>query len=193
MCRPKQNGFTLAEVLTSVFLLALGIVGAAGMQLQALRTAQQSAFQTHALSLATEIADAMRMTLSAPQSHALVKPYLRIDFRAGKSTSGHAPACYVQVCTAEQLVAFNIDQWQRRIEAGLPEARARICLDMQPRAPTAEPDWNCRLPANAGESAPIVVKIGWRDKTRPPSHDGSNPLPQELPPRLVMTIAPYLQ
>ena len=50
-----EHGFSLIEVLISVFVLAVGVIGAAGMQLTALRTTQQSVFQTKALHLATEM------------------------------------------------------------------------------------------------------------------------------------------
>src|SRR5690606_15894095 len=55
-----ENGFSLIEVLVAVFVLAVGVIGAAGMQLAALRTTQQSSFQTRALHLAAEMADYMR-------------------------------------------------------------------------------------------------------------------------------------
>jgi type IV pilus assembly protein PilV len=195
-CR-SQKGFTLAEVLASVFLLALGIIGAAGMQLHALRTAQQSAFRTAALSLASEMADMMRMTLSSPDAQTLLKPYLEIDFRSAEHSAHPSASCYVVSCTAEQLVEFNIEQWKGHIESSLPDGRAKICLGAQPAASGAEQnDWDCPPPlAHAGNAnGSIVIKIGWRDKQsfaaagQKPPDDA-----RELPPLLILTAAPYAQ
>ncbi len=188
MCRYTQQGFTLAEVLASVFLLALGVVGAAGMQLQALRTAQQSAFQTVALSVATEMADMMRMTLSAPNAHALLRSYLQVDFRSREGSTASTANCYVSSCSPEQLVAFNIEQWKQRIEASLPDARAKICLDVLPSDGSAsQPDWSCNSASSplAADKGRILIKIGWRDKTTPAE------AARTFPPLVVLTVAPF--
>jgi type IV pilus assembly protein PilV len=197
MCCRLQKGFTLAEVLASVFLLALGIIGAAGMQLQALRTAQQSGFRTAALLLATEMADVMRMTLSTSDSQTLLKPYLEVDFRSSVHSASPAPNCYFLSCTAEQFVKFNVEEWKQRIENTLPEGRAKICLDAQASSDdTGQPDWTCSVPASGAvqKAGPIVIKIGWREKTHTATaHDKPAGLPEEPPPLLVLTVAPYVQ
>jgi type IV pilus assembly protein PilV len=196
LCR-SQKGFTLAEVLASVFLLALGIIGAAGMQVQALRTAQQSAFRTAALSLASEMADMMRMTLSSPDAQTLLKPYLQIDFRSAEQAARPTASCYFLSCTAEQLVEFNIEQWKEHIGNSLPDGRAKICLGAQSGASGAEQNnWDCPLPlSHAGkENGSILIKVGWRDKQsftsveQTPADDA-----REFPPLLILTVAPYAQ
>jgi type IV pilus assembly protein PilV len=197
MCRRSQKGFTLAEVLASVFLLALGIIGAAGMQLQALRTAQQSAFQTAALSLASEMADMMRMTLASPDAAALLKPYLQIDFRSAEHAARPSASCYLASCVAEQLVEFNIEQWKQNIESSLPDGRARVCFGMQPgKSGAAQSDWDCPPPSShAGkENGSIVIKIGWRDK-QGFAATGQKPADEarKFPPLLILTVAPYAQ
>ncbi|MGV3742723.1 MAG: type IV pilus modification protein PilV [Burkholderiaceae bacterium] len=196
MCWRTQKGFTLAEVLASVFLLAIGLVGAAGMQLQALRTAQQSAFHTVALSLAAEMADMMRMTLSSDSSQALIAQYLQVDFSSETHSMREAADCYRMSCDTAQLVEFEIEQWMQRIETSLPGARAKVCVDAQPwSADTGRPDWMCRssVGQNGKEHGAIVVKIGWHDKAVPLDSRAEGKTAQEFPPLLVMTVAPYVQ
>src|SRR3954468_11288154 len=93
---PKLNhaGFSLIEVLVSVLVLAIGVIGAAGMQLTALRTSQQSAFQTAALELAADMADKMRANDS--QMRRTDNYYLSVDFRSGENGAPAAPSamCY---------------------------------------------------------------------------------------------------
>ena len=196
MCWRTQKGFTLAEVLASIFLLAIGLVGAAGMQLQAMRTAQQSAFHTVALSLAAEMADMMRMTLSSDNSQALIEQYLQVDFSSGKRSMRGAPNCYRMPCDTAQLVEFEIEQWTQRIEASLPGARAKVCVDTQPwSVDTGQSDWLCRSPvARKGkEHGAIVLKIGWHDKAALLNGAAMGKPMQEFPPLLVMTVAPYVR
>jgi type IV pilus assembly protein PilV len=193
----SQKGFTLAEVLASVFLLALGIISAAGMQVQALRTAQQSAFRTTALSLASEMADMMRMTLSSPDASTLLKPYLQIDFRSVQHSAHPIATCYFVSCTAEQLVEFNIEQWKEHIQNSLPDGRAKICFNAQPEKDAAEAaDWAC--PPSSWharkENGSAVIKIGWRDKTSSTmrAHKTAEES-REFSPLLILTVAPYVQ
>ncbi len=196
MYRRTQKGFTLAEVLASVFVLAIGLIGAAGMQMHALRTAQQSAFHTAALSLATEMADMLRMSLSSADSHALLETYLQIDLQPGGNSAHGAASCYRVSCDAKQLVEFNIGQWKQRIEAVLPGARAKVCVDEQAwNGQTGQPSWMCRSPirGNGRASGAIVVKIGWQDKTAVPGNGATANTAQEFPPLLVMTVAPYVR
>src|SRR5690606_29049477 len=77
-----ENGFSLIEVLVAVFVLAVGVIGAAGMQLAALRTSQQSSFQTRALHLAAEMADVMRANVGQMKRADAANPYLHVDYRA---------------------------------------------------------------------------------------------------------------
>lgn len=57
-CRNK--GFTLIEVLVAVFILAIGVMGAAAMQLNALKFNQTASMRSQATFLAYEIVDSMR-------------------------------------------------------------------------------------------------------------------------------------
>ena len=51
----------MIEVMIAILVLALGVVGAASMQLIALQVARQSSFQTTALYLALQMADSIRI------------------------------------------------------------------------------------------------------------------------------------
>ena len=55
MGRNGRGGFALGEVLIAILVLGLGVIRAAALQLTAMRTTQQSAFQTAALQLAVEM------------------------------------------------------------------------------------------------------------------------------------------
>jgi type IV pilus assembly protein PilV len=61
----KAAGFSLLEVLVTLFVLAIGLLGVAGMQMNALKTAHSSAQKSEATMLAYLMLDAMRANRTA--------------------------------------------------------------------------------------------------------------------------------
>ena len=55
-----QRGFSLIEVLIALLLVALGVLGAAALQLNALRYTQDSAYRAQAALLVTDLLERMR-------------------------------------------------------------------------------------------------------------------------------------
>lgn len=192
MTKLKPAGFSLIEVLISVLVLTLGVIGAAGMQLTALRTSQQSAFQTIALELAAEIADKMRANDS--QMKHPDNQYALVDFQSAGNVEPAAPAtlCYGAGanCSAEELAQFDIYEWEKRLMASLPGGRAKICRDGSPWDRGAGAlSWNCAGYGGAG--APLVVKVGWQAK----NPDGSMiaDAGKQFPPGVALTVEPYVR
>ncbi len=187
--RLSQNGFTLIEVLISVLVLALGVIGAAGMQLTALRTTQQSAFQTVALELAAEMAEKMRANATLMQQAEEINTFLKVNYKA---TDGEPAApgkmCFGEtaICNAEELAKFDIYEWEKRIKTALPAGRASICRDTNPwDADAGAFRWAC----DGASGASVVIKIGWQGK----NPDGSlvQNANNEFPPSVAITVEPY--
>jgi type IV pilus assembly protein PilV len=183
MCK-SEGGFSLLEVLVSAFVLAFGVIAAIGMQLTAFRTTQQSAFQTHALHLAADMADRMRANLTRMQLSDPDNPYLQVDYQSGQSASASGVDCYRADadCDASQVAQFDIEEWLLRLDQALPNARARICRDAVLASADAGASWDCDA---SKESGPVVIKIGWRDKEQR-SEDSGNAAPA-----LVLTVASF--
>lgn len=182
----SESGFSLIEVLVAALVLAFGVIGAIGMQLVALRTTQQSAFHSSALHLAADMADRMRANISRMQAADRDNPYLQIDFAAGQSAPQIDTACYdPQGCDPQQIAQLEIDEWLRRLAEMLPGARARICRDAAPwHTADASFSWDC---AETSPLAPVVIKIGWRDKDESGGEDRISG------PRIVLTVASFAQ
>ncbi len=84
-----QKGFNLVEVMVSVFLMAIGILGVVSMQVSSVKVNQGAYNQSQANILMTEILDRMRLNRTA---------FLNGDYD-GKSTETTAPAA--QDCIAD--------------------------------------------------------------------------------------------
>lgn len=190
MTKLNQVGFSLIEVLISVFVLALGVIGSAGMQLGALRTTQQSTFQTTALELAAEMADMMRT--NATQMKLADNPFLKVNYQSASGTDPAPPGtlCYGNAsgCDAEALAKFDIYEWEKRIKLSLPGGRALICRDAAPwDSDVGTLAWTCAGPSADG--AGMVIKIGWQAK----NPDGSliQDAAKHFPPSVALSVEPY--
>lgn len=83
--RTDQGGFSLAEVLVTIVVLSIGMLGSAGMQTAALQANSQTRYQVVAAALASELAEAIRGPGSIRA--ALFSPLSVTGFEDGCSTS----------------------------------------------------------------------------------------------------------
>ena len=188
------GGFTLFEVLVSILVLALGMLAAAGLQLSAVRTSQQSSIHTLAMSLASDMADRMRSNDVAMDQDDSSNPFLNVNFQADQTLTAPDTFCNLVAsnCTPAQLAAFEIYEWEKRLKEVMPTARAVICRDSTPyNALTNSFKWPCAVASTVGNSnnAPVTIKIGWQGKTASGKleklADGT------FPPQIALIVAPY--
>jgi len=160
----NQEGFSLTEVLVSVLVLAIGIVGAAGMQLTALRTSRQSMRQSVASELATEMADRIRASGAVLKSGDGDSPFAGIDYSASAEPVATSMDCQGSraSCDLSQMARFEIHEWEQRLKTALPKARAKICRDANPwDSAMRSYKWECDSSTAISGAASLVVKIGW--------------------------------
>lgn len=159
--RGHAGGFTLVEVLVALFVLAIGILGAAATQGAALRMRHQSALMSRGVQLAATLADAMRANPAAMQARDEANAYLqfRYDVERDGAPSG-GPACYGAACSADELPAFELAQLRQALYDHFPGGRALVCRDRQIWDPARRAlAWECA----GGGGAPVVIKLGWRE------------------------------
>lgn len=180
----------MIEVLVSVFVLALGVIGVAGMQMNAMRTSHHSKFQTVAVQLASEMADKMRANAEVMNQVGGENAFL-FSYDASEGAEGDGVAnCYgASNCDASAMAAFDIQEWQLRLNASLPGARATICRDQAPVDDDNMLTWGCD-DAAGGVNAPMVIKIGWQGRGVNP--DGSANTEGNYPPSVAITVESYV-
>lgn len=187
--RQTTCGFSLIEVLVSMLVLAVGVIGSTGMQLAALRTTQQSTFQTTALQLASDIADTLRVGRLHSAETGEDGPLPQIDYNSADGADPDAPAtlCYTSTCNVSALIEFEIYEWKKRVKSALPGGRVLVCYDSQPWDEAQKAlRWDCN--GGAGKDGPLVIKLGWQIKNPDGSltreSDGS------VPPSVALSIMP---
>ncbi|MDA8961819.1 type IV pilus modification protein PilV [Congregibacter sp.] len=106
--RGQQSGFTLIEVMVSVLILLVGLLGVVGMQMLSLQTNQGAYFRSQAVYIGSEILDAMRANPTAAANYVGVYP----DDGAGTSTIPGDQTCDdVDGCTPQQAALQDLREW----------------------------------------------------------------------------------
>ncbi|PPC89987.1 MAG: type IV pilus modification protein PilV [Methylobacter sp.] len=122
----KQQGFTLVEVLVTVVLMAVGLLGMASLQLTALRSNHEAYSRSQATQLAYDIADRMRANGAATAAYLsdTTAP------EAATCTTGDNPctACttIALTCTAAELANNDLFQWNQALTTALVSGSGRI-------------------------------------------------------------------
>ena len=139
MKRPHA-GFSLIEVLVALLLLALGALGSAALQANALRLNHSAASQSIAVQLASDMAERIRANRQA----ALNGDY---NLTAGASPSG-----------GSTLAAGDLADWYAQVTSMLPDGRAAIETDAASETITITLTWSGeRVQSGLTESYQVVV------------------------------------
>ncbi len=104
----RESGFTVIEVLVSLLVLSVGMMGLASLQVVGLQNTQGGAQRTQASFLAYDITDRMRSNTAAVTTGGY-------DYVGEPGAAqGNAVACIgvAANCSAAQLAAFDLAQWQ---------------------------------------------------------------------------------
>lgn len=112
-----QRGFTMLEILITLFLLTMWLLASAGVQSSSLQFNKAAQFRTQAVYLATELAERMQANKTAAVSGGYVY-----------SGTGATPStdCTVALCSSDDLVAFDLNEWTNRVAATLPNGSATV-------------------------------------------------------------------
>ena len=116
-----DRGFTLLEVLISVLILALGLVGVATLLITSSVHTEASLHRSQASTLAREIVERMRVNVQ--QAKAGSYDILTLPSLAQNCEGSGAD------CTAEQMRDHDLRVWAARVQALLPSGDAAISTD----------------------------------------------------------------
>ena len=156
-----QSGFSLIEVLISIIILSIGMLGAVGMQAAAMQSNKETRNQSVAASFARELADKMRGNHRvAIKSAAADNPYLIAETLTLTGTATFvAPTenCFTTACSSAVAVAsWDMADWKNRVQNALPNPKIRVCFDKTPFMADGTAQWAC---TNDGDI--IVLKMAW--------------------------------
>lgn len=121
----RQGGVSLIESLVALLLLALGVLGLAGLQAGTLAQARHANARAVAVQMANDLLERMQMnaTLGRPLTEGAPGSLYEIGWGA---SSEPAPDCQSRSCSGAELAQHDLSQWKRAWQTMLPGADARV-------------------------------------------------------------------
>ena len=162
--RKQAHGFSLIEVLVSVLVFAIGVLGIVGMQTVGLQANTDSSARSQALALAYDMGDRMRSNLPAVNATDATDRYDGVTPGIGNCRMRYANSRVGApvVCTSRQIAADDIADWRLHIARALPSGTGVVCRDATPDDGTGAAAAAC---SGAGTD-PLVVKVFWLEQLR---------------------------
>ena len=149
------RGFTMVEVLVSLLILAIGLLGLAGLQASGLRYSGNSTLRTQALLLSQDIVERMRTNPTGVSA----SNYAVATASAFTSlVTSPSPDCGTASCTPAELAAYDKGKWKSAILSRLPsDASATVAITLNS--------------PSAGTHA-VVITLTWSERS---TEGGSTP------------------
>ncbi len=114
----NHKGLGLIETMVSLFVLAIGLLGISGLQVNAMKSSQNSYYRTQATDIAYDIIDRMRVNHHAAKSTSIyVSNY-------GQTHAG-ASDCSTH-CRPDQIAAHDLMNWKTNLKYALPKGQGMI-------------------------------------------------------------------
>ena len=113
--RAAERGFSMIEVLVTLLIISLALLGTAGLQAYSMRLNQSGQFRSQAVFLVADLAERME----ANRAQAVAGAYV-----LAQSSVPNAPdlTCNNGTCTPAQMVNFDLSQWQNAVSVTLPQS-----------------------------------------------------------------------
>ena len=159
--RGVQLGFSLIEVLISVLILSVGMLGAVGMQATAMKSNKEARNQAIGIVFARELGEKMRGNHTVAIIKSVVpadNPYVfDVTLEANTVIAPPVVNCFTVGCpTPMETAIWDVADWQGRVQAALPTPRVKICFDDAPFNASGVGKWDC---TDVGDVA--VLKMSW--------------------------------
>ncbi len=147
----KSSGFSLLEVLISMVVLSIGLLGIAGLQATSKRTSYEALQRTTAVMLTRDIIERMRTNPDQIAAY---------NGTVDTTTITHND-CSAATCTPVQLAAYDLFEWQQAILGA-----SEIAADTVTNTGGLVSPVGCITVAAACTSCSVTVAIAWRGMTK---------------------------
>jgi len=136
----RERGFSLIEVLVSIVVLSVGLLGLAALQVSGLRVGQSSFYRAQAAQFATDMADRLRANLGAARTCEL-------------ALTDPSP-------TGTSVCARDLAEWRTRLRT-LPGGNGAVDVDLAQNLVTITVQWDDSRGGGAADSTFALVTRLW--------------------------------
>jgi type IV pilus assembly protein PilV len=147
----SSRGFSLIEVLVALFVISIGMLGIAGMELFSKQTGSEAIQRSTAIFLAQEMMGKMRANPAG------LAAYLNTAI-GNASLSTPTTNCKTTTCTTTDLASYDLWSWEQLLDGATETANSANTGGLvQPQA--------CISGPAAGAAGVYTVAIAWRGNT----------------------------
>lgn len=139
-----QSGFSMLEILITLVVVATALLGTAGLQLYAMKVGKNSEMRTHAILLASDLAE--RMEANKPA--AILALYAASSAAAVSSVMD----CSASACNSDNLAEFDLSEWEAAVQNTLPQSNWNVIATVSGTPPTVVASYD--------------IRIGWADRDK---------------------------
>ncbi len=118
----SNSGFTLIEILISLVVLSIGLLGVAGMQVVGMKNNHSAYLRTQATLLAYDYADILRTNFNLVYNSSTFDSYTT----PSSVTSSAAAACTSSNCNASEMATADLNHWSKSVIDTLPSGAGVI-------------------------------------------------------------------
>ena len=144
-----ENGFSMVEILVSMVVLSIGLLGLARLETLSTRMNQSAYFRTQASIFAQDMIGRMRAN----------QPGVANSSYDGLPNSQRVASCLTTSgCTSTELAQNDAFDWKLALAATLPSGQGTVCVDSTP-----EDGVNATATACDGIGNVSAIKVWWLD------------------------------
>lgn len=160
------RGFALFEVMVTVFILAIGVLGLAAAQIKTYSLTRDADYRTNAALHAEGLAEAMRANpqrvLDASSNMISWQLDHYVTSRLTANSTITATDCHSHRCSQQQLAQYDLSTFLTGLRTSFPadSVYAQVCRTTEfNKLPTPD-DMGC----TGGSSGTLAIKIAWRSR-----------------------------
>jgi type IV pilus assembly protein PilV len=151
--KSSQRGFSMLEVMVTLAVLSVGLLGMAALQTTGVRFNHQSYMKTQAVFQAYDLLDRIRANKACLLQTAAACPYDNV-------TLGFTPAvpgtiCGAAACSTTQMATYDVYQWKQATVRLLANGQGAVCRGTLDAALTCTPS------AITANDTSFTVAITW--------------------------------
>src|SRR5262245_51189046 len=161
-------GFSMVEALIAVLIVAIGLMGVAGLIVESVKNGHGALLRTQAVNLVSDMQERIRANPLGGDAYDCAR-YSSGPSLLGCTALGSMPAA--AKCSARELAEDDLAEWQRAVRRALPSIMPSFCAaDVRYAG------------GDATQPARYTVSVSWQQRNEPLSYQS------EL---LVLTPTPH--
>lgn len=143
----KNSGFSLIEILISLVIMSVGMMGLAGLKMVSIKGTNSAHFRHESSLLMADLADRMRSNIDAV-NNGTYEAETAVNISAAPS-----PDCSETICSADELSEYDKYQIALKMSLAIPNSSLFITC----------PDSDCSTTVNDVKKNHTII-INWKEK-----------------------------